>query len=112
MYLYAIQGCLRASLFALLQFRITGLYTIPLYNQTFYTREELIEDIRMEVDPVGLTTVLGAYEMAQHVHEYQMRNDATPYFWHISRVAKIIIRELKYFNSDVIAAAYLHDVLE
>jgi len=88
------------------------LYTIPLYNQTYYTREALIEDIRMEVDPVGLTTVLGAYEMAQHVHEYQMRNDATPYFWHISRVAQIIVKELNYFNSDVIAAAYLHDVLE
>lgn len=91
---------------------MTPVYPIPLYNQTFYTRDELIEDVRAKLDPVGLTTVLGAYEMAQSVHEYQMRNDATPYFWHITRVARIVIRELNYYNADVLAAAYLHDVLE
>jgi (p)ppGpp synthase/HD superfamily hydrolase len=87
-------------------------YPIQLYNQSFYTRDELIKDIRSKVDPAGLTAILGAYEMAHSVHEYQMRSDATPYFWHISRVVKIMIRELELYNSDVISAAYLHDVLE
>jgi len=86
--------------------------SLPLYNQTHYSREELIADVRMQVDPVGLTTILGAFEMASHVHEFQVRNDGTPYFWHISRVARILIHELRYINADVISSALLHDVLE
>ncbi len=85
---------------------------IPIYNQTLYTREELIADIGTLVDPVGMTTVLGAFEMASNVHDFQVRNDSTPYFWHISRVARILIRELDYVQADVISAALLHDVLE
>jgi len=86
--------------------------TLPLYNQTHYSRDELIRDIGKRVDPVEMTTVLGAFEMAGSVHEYQVRNDSTPYFWHLSRVASIVIRELEYYNGDVISAALLHDVLE
>jgi (p)ppGpp synthase/HD superfamily hydrolase len=86
--------------------------SLPLYNQTLYTRDELIADVSTHVDPVGLTTILGAYEMASHVHEFQTRSDSTPYFWHISRVARIVIHELEYHNADAIAAALLHDVLE
>ena len=86
--------------------------TLPLYNEIQYTRDELIADVRNDIDPAGLTTVLGAYDMASSVHEPQVRADATPYFWHISRVAKILIRELHYINPDVIAASLLHDVLE
>jgi (p)ppGpp synthase/HD superfamily hydrolase len=85
---------------------------LPLYNQTQYTREELIADVNSRVDPVELTTILGAFEMASHVHAFQVRNDGEQYFWHISRVARIIVRELGYLNADVISAALLHDVLE
>lgn len=85
---------------------------LPHYNQTQYTREELIEDVSTRVDPVELTTILGAFEMASHVHAFQVRNDGAQYFWHLSRVARIIIRELEYINADVISAALLHDVLE
>jgi (p)ppGpp synthase/HD superfamily hydrolase len=86
--------------------------TLPLYNQIHYSRDELIRDIGERVDPVEMTTVLGAFEMAGSVHEFQVRNDSTPYFWHLSRVASIVIRELEYYNGDVISAALLHDVLE
>lgn len=85
---------------------------LPLYNQTHFTRQELIDEIAKKVDPVELTTVLGAYEMASSVHEYQMRNDSTPYFWHLTRVARIIVHEFEYLNADVISATLLHDVLE
>ncbi len=84
----------------------------PLYNQTVYTKDELCADVTTKLDPVGLTTVLAAYDMATSVHEYQVRTDATPYFWHISRVAKVVVQELEYYNADVIAASLLHDVLE
>ncbi len=86
--------------------------SLPHYNQTHFTREELIDAIATKVDPVELTTILGAYEMSGSVHEYQRRNDSTPYFWHLSRVARIIIEEIRYLNADVISAALLHDVLE
>lgn len=86
--------------------------TLPIYNQTFFSRQDLIDAIAARIDPVELTTVLGAYEMASSVHEYQLRNDSTPYFWHLSRVARIVIHDLEYINSDVISAALLHDVLE
>jgi (p)ppGpp synthase/HD superfamily hydrolase len=86
--------------------------TLPLYHLQSYAKDELIADIASEVDPVGLTTVMSAYEVASSVHENQLRHDATPYFWHVSRVARIITRELRYFNADVIAASLLHDVLE
>ena len=86
--------------------------TLPHYNQTAYSREELIEDVAPNVPPAGLTMILGAFEMASSVHEYQLRHDATPYFWHISRVAMILVRELRYFNPDAIAAGLLHDVME
>ena len=85
---------------------------LPLYNQIEYTREDLIADVAHELDPAGLTTVLGAWEMASSVHEFQTRADATPYFWHIARVVKILVRELRYLSPDVLAAALLHDVLE
>jgi (p)ppGpp synthase/HD superfamily hydrolase len=85
---------------------------LPLYNEEHYTKDELIADVSARVDPVGLTTVLGAYDMASSVHEFQVRNDGKPYFWHISRVARIVVRELEYLNTDVIAASLLHDVLE
>jgi len=86
--------------------------SLPLYNQTEYSRDELIADISQHVDPVGLTTILGAYDMSSSVHEFQVRKDGTPYFRHISRVARILIRELDYRNADAISGALLHDVLE
>jgi guanosine-3',5'-bis(diphosphate) 3'-pyrophosphohydrolase len=86
--------------------------SFPLYNQGFYSRDEMIRDICDQVDPAGLTMTLSAYEMGANVHERQVRSDATPYFWHISRVGKILVRELKYFNAEVLSAAFLHDVLE
>ncbi len=86
--------------------------SIVLYNHTFYSREEMLADLAAKVDPVGITMILSAYEMASHVHEFQKRSDGTPYFWHISRVARILVRELEYHNPDVICAALLHDVLE
>ncbi|MBN1448613.1 MAG: bifunctional (p)ppGpp synthetase/guanosine-3',5'-bis(diphosphate) 3'-pyrophosphohydrolase [Bacteroidetes bacterium] len=85
---------------------------IPLYNRIQYGRDDLIRDIAERVDPVDLTTIIGAYEMASSVHEFQVRNDSTPYFWHISRVARIVVQELEYYNGDVISASLLHDVLE
>lgn len=55
---------------------------------------------------------IDAYEMAETVHEFQKRPDETPYFWHPSRVARIVIEELNISDTSMICAAFLHDVLE
>ncbi|MBP6509476.1 MAG: HD domain-containing protein, partial [Candidatus Kapabacteria bacterium] len=50
--------------------------------------------------------------MAQSVHAQQVRNDGTPYFYHSARTARIIMEELHAYDTDLIIAALLHDVLE
>ncbi len=56
-----------------------------------------------------------AIEYAKEKHKNQKRKyTGEPYFNHCNEVANIIIREGRVFNCDesVIAAAYLHDVVE
>jgi (p)ppGpp synthase/HD superfamily hydrolase len=84
----------------------------PLYNATFLSYEEL--DARLCSYGLQLMAprILDAYTMAKAVHEHQTRNDGTPYFYHSSRVAKILLDELKIYDTDIVVAALLHDVLE
>ena len=73
-----------------------------------------MESILKEKDfnALDINLALDAYEMAESVHEGQKRPDGTPYFWHPSRVAKIVITELDIRDISFISAALLHDVLE
>jgi len=84
----------------------------PRYNQTFLSFAELYARISTRFDPIDVSRVSDAYEMARSVHEYQRRNDGTPYFWHATRVARIILDELKLYDADLLIAGLLHDVLE
>ncbi len=84
----------------------------PEYHLTYLSKAELIERLQDKVDPVELHKVISAYELAEHVHQFQVRSDGSPYFYHSTRVAKILIDELQIYDADVIAAALLHDVLE
>src|ERR1041385_9128488 len=86
---------------------------IPKYNQTFLTRAELERMLRDKLmDAVDVNKCLDAYDMAESVHEFQKRPDGTPYFWHPSRVAKIMVTELNHFDGAIVCAALLHDALE
>ncbi len=83
------------------------------YNLTFLSRaeaERLLKD--RDFTAVDINLIIGAYDMAESVHEGQKRHDGTPYFWHPSRVARICIEELETKDTQVICAALLHDVLE
>ncbi len=83
------------------------------YNQTYLKRSEmeaLLSERGFNATDVNLA--VGAFDMAESVHEGQKRHDGTPYFWHPSRVAKICINELNITDIQVICAALLHDVLE
>lgn len=67
---------------------------------------------KKDFSAIDVNHALDAYEMAESVHEGQKRPDGTPYFWHPSRVAKIVISELELQDINIICAALLHDVLE
>lgn len=84
----------------------------PSYNQSTLSYEELEARLTARGDIVGVSKVLDAYEMARAVHEHQMRNDGTPYFYHSARVARILIDELNIYDVDVLISSLLHDVLE
>ncbi len=84
----------------------------PKYNQTFLSKTELAERLTELIGSVELNRINSAFEMAQNVHQFQQRNDGTPYFWHPSRVAKILLDELGIADADLLCAALLHDALE
>jgi (p)ppGpp synthase/HD superfamily hydrolase len=84
----------------------------PRYNHTFLSSEELEARMTIHCNPVDVLRVMEAYAVSNSVHEFQRRNDGTPYFWHSTRVARILIDELGLTDPDLIIAALLHDVLE
>lgn len=84
----------------------------PSYNKTTLSIEELEARLSAQADFINIPRVLDAYEVARSVHEFQTRNDGTPYFYHSTRTVKILIDELRIYDADVLIAALLHDVLE
>jgi guanosine-3',5'-bis(diphosphate) 3'-pyrophosphohydrolase len=83
------------------------------YNETYLSRDELEKLLReQDVPALDINRVMDAYDMAESVHEFQKRPDGTPYFWHPSRVAKIVLIELNNTDANIICAALLHDTLE
>ncbi len=82
------------------------------YNQITLSREELESRLASRGDLINVSKVIDAYDMARSVHEFQVRNDGTPYFHHSARTVRILMDELSIYDPDVIIAALLHDVLE
>jgi GTP pyrophosphokinase len=83
-----------------------------MYNKIHLTQTELEYLLHDKVSIVDLQRIMSAYEMARSVHEQQKRRDGTPYFYHCTRVCKIVVEELKLYDADLLAAVLLHDVLE
>ncbi len=82
------------------------------YNQRSLTISEVEKRIVAHGDPIHVNRIIDAYEMARSVHAGQLRNDGTPFFDHIARTARILMDELGAYDTDLITAAFLHDVLE
>ncbi len=82
------------------------------YNTRTLSFEELEERLLMHGDSITMSKVLDAYEMARSVHAQQVRNDGTPFFDHSARTVLILMDELGAYDTDLIIAAFLHDVLE
>lgn len=82
------------------------------YNQRTLTAPELEERIMRFGDSIHVHRVLNAFEMARSVHAGLQRNDQTLFFDHVARTAVILMDELQVFDTDVLTAAFLHNVLE
>ncbi|HEY1074641.1 MAG TPA: HD domain-containing protein [Patescibacteria group bacterium] len=70
-------------------------------------REQLLE----LVDPADQELVAGAVDFAMNAHALQRRKDGTPYVLHPLRVAVRLAKD-GYDNSNLLAIALLHDVIE
>lgn len=84
----------------------------PRYNQTFLSKSELSDRLMKIIGALELNRILSAYDMAQNVHQYQKRNDGSPYFWHPTRVTRILLDELNITTPTLLITALLHDALE
>jgi (p)ppGpp synthase/HD superfamily hydrolase len=82
------------------------------YNQTYLSRQALVARIIDSLSPVDMNLVISAYEMSDHIHEFQKSLDGTPYFWHVTRVTRIIIDEIHIIDPEIICASLLLDTLE
>ncbi len=82
------------------------------YNQTTLTRIELEESLVQHCNPMELNKVMSAFELSESVHEGQTRGDGSVYFYHCTRVCKILLHEMGITDVDVLSAALLHDVIE
>ena len=60
----------------------------------------------------GLGQVRRAYEVAEKAHQYQVRDEGTPYIVHPVRVAVSLVDELEITSPKLVCSALLHDVIE
>ena len=82
------------------------------YNQTFLSKHDLEKKIVGLLNLDDYNKVLSAYEIAEDVHSLQKKRDGSSLFFHVTRIAKIIIDELLIVDSDLLCIALLHDTLE
>jgi len=85
---------------------------IIVYNRTFLSKGDLAKKISHILEPEDYNKIIAAFEMAEDIHLFQSRRDNTPYFFHVTRIVKIIIDELHITDSEILCGALLHDSLE
>jgi (p)ppGpp synthase/HD superfamily hydrolase len=81
-----------------------------MYGRTYLPKEELEKLIGTNISSIDQNKIISAYEMADAAYGDKLMLDGTPYFFHTSRVAKIIISELKIFEPEIIISSLLHDI--
>ncbi|MFW5663381.1 MAG: HD domain-containing protein [Bacteroidota bacterium] len=80
------------------------------YNLQYMTIEELEKMITPVLDSMDMTMVLSAYEMCENAHSGQFLPDGAPYFYHTTRVCRIIADELGLIDAELLSSALLHDI--
>lgn len=80
------------------------------YNETFMTQGELEQLIESSMQPFDFNKTISAYEMAENIFKNMKLNDGSSVFFHVTRVARIIISELRILDHEIIISALLHDI--
>ncbi len=83
-----------------------------MYSRTYFSREELQDVIRATVDPIEQNRIISAYDMADAAYSEKKSLNNTPYFFHTTRVCKILVQELSISDPDLIICSLLHGALE
>ncbi len=79
------------------------------YSTTMMSRDELENLLKGMVDPLAANRIVSGYEISESIFTGILMKDGSPYFSHLTRVARIIILELNIFDPDLIIASLLHD---
>lgn len=78
-------------------------------NSSMMSIEELQEYLFGRINPLEINKIIAGYEMSDEAFSGLKFIDGSPFFFHLTRVARIIITELNIYDSDIIVAALLHD---
>ncbi len=79
------------------------------FQRSMMSKQELEDLLCNRARPLELNKIIAGYEISDNAFSEFFFFDGTPYFYHISRVAKIIVAELDIIDSDIIIASLLHD---
>jgi (p)ppGpp synthase/HD superfamily hydrolase len=83
-----------------------------MYSRTYFSKEELQDALRVNVDPLEFNRIMSAYDMSDVAYNDKKSLNNTPYFFHTSRVCKILVHELSIYDPDLIVCSLLHGVLD
>jgi (p)ppGpp synthase/HD superfamily hydrolase len=76
----------------------------------FFSKDELLESLKSNVNPVEINRIIDAYDMSDQAYGDKKTLNGAPYFFHTTRVCKILVNELNIFDSELIIASLLHDI--
>jgi len=81
-----------------------------MYSQTFLSKHELEQVLQNKVNPLEINRIMSAYDMADWAYSDKKAMDGSFYFFHVTRVCKILIYELNIIEPEMLISALLHDV--
>ncbi len=79
------------------------------YSSSMMSCEEMQEYLVGHISPLDINKIIAGYEMSDEAFKDILFIDGKPFFFHLTRVARIIITELQIYDADLIIAAFLHD---
>ncbi len=78
-------------------------------NTSMMSLDELHEYLAGKASPLDINKIIAGYEMSEEAFKDSTFIDGTPFFYHLTRVARIILTELDIVDADIIVASLLHD---
>ncbi|KKR47315.1 MAG: (P)ppGpp synthetase I, SpoT/RelA [Parcubacteria group bacterium GW2011_GWA2_40_8] len=80
--------------------------------ESLHGSEVFLQKLKHKVTPKEIELIRRAYEQAKSGHRGQPRDGGERYFEHPKGTALILIDELHIYDSEMIIAALLHDIVE